>query len=147
MKVLYLFLISFIIICPSFGQYENSREVTITGRVKGINPKDLSLYIEICNSGFFHKSPICLKMDENGFFKTSFETFTPTEFTIYYDYAPIISASVYPNDSIYIETFANYEKNIKDSTGVVFKGNSAEFNYEIFQFKKLYYQRNINPYY
>lgn len=135
-----------IIISPSFGQYENSREVTITGRVKGFNTKDLSLYIEICRPGFFHKSPIRLEMDENGFFKTSFETFTPTEFTIYYNYAPIISASVYPNDSIYLESFANYKKNIEDSTGVVFMGNSAEFNYEIFQFKKLYYQQNINQY-
>jgi hypothetical protein len=146
MKVFYLILIFCLIIYPSFGQYENSREVSITGRVKGFNPKDLSLFIEICRPGFFNKSSIRLKMDENGFFKTSFETFTPTEFTIHYNYAPIISASVYPNDSIYIETFANYEKNIEDSTGVVFIGNSAEFNYEIFQFKKLYYQQNINPY-
>ena len=146
MKVLYLIFIFCIISCPSFGQYENSRDVTITGKVKGFNPKDLNLYIEICRPGFDNKSAIRLKMDENGFFKTSFETFTPTEFTIYYNYAPIISASVYPNDSIYIEAFANYKKNIEDSTGVVFMGNSAEFNYEIFQFKKLYYQQNINPY-
>lgn len=131
---------------PIWGQYDDAPTVEISGKVKNFDPKDLEIYIEFSRAGFFRESAIRTNMDENGNFKTSFKTFTPTEFLVCYKLAPIFTASVYPKDNIYIESFSTYKENMTNPVGILFKGSSAKFNREIFIFKKMIFNNNFNPY-
>jgi hypothetical protein len=131
---------------PIWGQYDDAPTVTISGKVKNFDPKNLEIYIEFSRAGFFRESAIRTNMDKNGNFKTSFKTFIPTEFEACYKLATIFTASVYPKDNIYIESFSSYKENMTNPIGVVFKGSSAKFNSEIFLFKRLCFNSNINPY-
>lgn len=131
---------------PIWGQYDDAPTVTISGKVKNFDPKNLEIYIEFSRAGFFRESAIRTNMDKNGNFKTSFKTFIPTEFEVCYKLSPIFTASVYPKDNIYIESFSSYRENMTNPVGVVFKGSSAKFNSEIFLFKRLWFNSNINPY-
>ncbi len=146
MKVHYLIIAFCIMASPIWGQYDNAPTVNISGKVKNFDPKDLEIYIEFSRAGVFRESAIRTKLDKNGNFKTSFKTYTPTEFRVCYKLAPIFTASVYPKDKIYIESFSNIKENMTNPIGIVFKGSSAKFNEEIFLFKRLCFNSNINPY-
>jgi hypothetical protein len=129
-----------------WGQYDDAPTVTISGKVKNFDLKNLEIYIEFSRAGFFRESAIRTNLDENGDFKVSFNTYTPTEFLVCYKLNPLFTASVYPKDNIYIESFASYNENMTNPIGVVFKGSSAKFNSEIFLFKRLCFNNKINPY-
>lgn len=146
MKAYYIIIAFCIMTSPIWGQYDDASTVNISGRVKNFDPKDLEIYIEFSRAGFFRESAIRTNMDVNGNFKTSFKTFTPTEFKVCYKLSPLFTASVYPKDDIYIESFSSYRENMTNPIGVIFKGSSAKFNTEIFFFKRLYFNTKINPY-
>ncbi|MBV5282071.1 MAG: hypothetical protein JZU53_06495 [Paludibacter sp.] len=131
---------------PIWGQYDDAPTVTISGKVRNFDPKNLEILFVFSRAGFFQESAIRTNMDKNGNFKASFKTYIPTEFEVCYKLAPIFTASVYPKDNIYIKSFSSYKENMTNPIGVVFKGSSAKFNSEIFFFKRLCFNSNINPY-
>ena len=146
MKAYYLIITFCIMTSPIWGQYDDAPTVTISGKVRNFDPKNLEILFVFSRAGFFQESAIRTNMDKNGNFKTSFKTYIPTEFEVWYKLAPIFTASVYPKDNIYIESFSSYKENMTNPIGVVFKGSSAKFNSEIFFFKRLCFNSNINPY-
>lgn len=116
-----------------------SEIITVSGRV--INHDPIRPIIKIVPNRITNKGEeVTASLDENGYFKASFESFIPVDFFIHYTTNYLVLA--HPGDSIYVEFNGVTDDRLKLLEDIKFSGDFANQNQEAAIFQQMYYSHN-----
>jgi molybdate/tungstate transport system ATP-binding protein len=135
MKNNYLIYLTILVLCagscnPSVT-YDKPEEIIIAGKI--LNASEDQGYINISVSHLGFKEEILNpRLDKDGCFHTTFESYLPTE--IVFNYNTHFVAVAYPKDSLYLEFDGKKAKNPDVQRNIKFSGDHAKTNQEIVSF-------------
>jgi thiol-disulfide isomerase/thioredoxin len=139
-KILFLFIVLMIGSCSIKKNELELKKVIITGKVLNFNPDNLNINLSVNRIGI-RQAPLIAKIDSNGFFKTSFESYIPTDVWLMYKTNFLILT--HPGDSIYIEFDGGKEERPDILDQIKFKGNNSKQNQEASIFQLMYFSSNL----
>jgi thiol-disulfide isomerase/thioredoxin len=135
-KIVSLLLIISFISCSKNHPSSTRENIIIEGRVRNFNPDITKVNLGVNRIGFGPEQ-LSATLDNNGYFKTSFESKFPTDLWLRYKTNFLIL--VHPGDSIYIEFDGSREERSALLKTVKFKGDASKLNQEAAKFQQLYY--------
>ncbi|NPD45577.1 TlpA disulfide reductase family protein [Lentimicrobium sp. S6] len=133
--------------------FEKPQKVIITGEIINYNPHSDDYFIKFGFDGLFDiQETTDIEINENGYFKTSFESFFPSNYFFYYQNT--IPFYAFPGDSIHF--VFNNDSLKKESTQyshlkfIQYSGDFSQMTTDYFEYSKFYYNEVLdwgNEYY
>ena len=140
--ILILFLFSIIISCVQKNEFNEKKQVVITGKILQYNGENAKLYFIYSQPGGKDSREL-IDIDNAGNFKYEIEGFVPLD-AMLFDQTTFanINFIYHPGDSIHVE-FEAKDKQLPLLKTVQFSGNGAETNNQLINFQILREENNL----